>query len=222
MIIIYNGLQLNTCRHLGRIHPDVSMNLSASPVRSDKTIDSTTSHSHLPGYTSLGPVRSDKNIDSTTSPSHLPGYTSLQPLDSLMHPVLLEKMRLGSPSSSHIKLSTLNADQSQQDIIETFYNLHKTSPFPKLPPYYVHKPGNPEMNERRQSELGSATSIHTSSRPPSGRMKRNLKVPNGRENSLERSKETELIGIKRTSSPVGKHTGGKEPDEGYSSSLKKG
>ena len=90
----------------------------------------------------------------------------LPPPDSLIHPVLLEKMRLGSPSTSHTQLSTLNSDQSQQGIHEAFYDLHKTNPFPRLPPYYVHK--SEELN-RTNSEMGSRGSVFPTSRPPSGR-----------------------------------------------------
>ena len=125
---------------------------------------------HLGTITSLtdscmGPVRSNASVD---------GTTSFPPPDSLIHPILLEKMRLGSPSSSHIQLSTLNSNQSQQDISEAFYDLHKTTPFPRLPPYYVHKPGEPKVNRRGQNGTGS----NTSSRPPSGRIRSDTKVPN--------------------------------------------
>lgn len=116
----------------------------------------------------VGPIRSNASVD---------GTTTLPPPDSLIHPILLEKMRLGSPSSSHIQLSTLNINQSQQDISEAFYDLHRTTPFPRLPPYYVHKPGEPKVNERGQNGTGSIASSHTSSRPPSGRLKSDGKRP---------------------------------------------
>lgn len=75
----------------------------------------------------------------TTSTTHLTHTTLFPPPTSLLHPTLLEKMRLGSPSNAHVHLSTLNRHQTENEISETFYKLHDASPFPKLPPYFVHK-----------------------------------------------------------------------------------
>ena len=58
---------------------------------------------------------------------------------SLLHPALLEKMRVGSPSSAHMLLSTLNRQQSEKEIRDTLYELQKVAPFPNLPPYFIHK-----------------------------------------------------------------------------------
>ncbi len=103
----------------------------------------------------------------TTSRSSSCTAVDLPPPGSLIHPVLLEKMRLnGSSSKKHTQLTTLNIDRSQQDIYEAFYDLHKTNPFPKLPPYYVHK------SEYSDSHNINKTRVATS-RPPSGRERPN-------------------------------------------------
>lgn len=86
----------------------------------------------------------------------------LPPPDCLIHPVLLEKMRLnGSPSPLHSQLTTLNINQSDRDMHDAFYDLHKTNPFPRLPPYYVHKSKESHMEQV----------CPCSSRPPSGKSK---------------------------------------------------
>ena len=88
-------------------------------------------------------------------------------------------MRLGSPSSAHIQLSTLNRGQSNQVISETLYSLQDSAPFPRLPPYYVHKPTNSDVARTSgkgtecadEAEYPKARPAATSTRPPSGRSK---------------------------------------------------
>lgn len=63
----------------------------------------------------------------------------LPPPTSLLHPTLLEKMRLDSPSTAHMHLSTRNKQQTDNEINETFYKIQNAAPFPKLPPFFVHK-----------------------------------------------------------------------------------
>ena len=110
------------------------------------------------------------------------------PPSSLLHPTLLEKMRLGSPSSAHIQLSTLNRAQSNRSISETFYGLQDTAPFPRLPPYYVHKPTDPNvyrtMDSSSMGVVGTVEAGNTKSRPatsggrpPSGRSNTSVSFP---------------------------------------------
>lgn len=84
----------------------------------------------------------------TTHPTFGPAPTTLlPPPTALLHPTLIEKMRLGSPSTAHMDLSTLNKHQTENEINETFYGLQRASPFPKLPAYFVHQsePGGLEV-----------------------------------------------------------------------------
>lgn len=104
----------------------------------------------------------------TATSSH--AAVELPPPDSLIHPVLLEKMRLnGSSSIKHAPLTTINIDQSKQDIHEAFYDLHKTNPFPRLPPYYVHKS---EHADRHKTDKNTCVAT---SKPPSRRERPNTK-----------------------------------------------
>ena len=113
------------------------------------------------------------------------------PPSSLLHPTLLEKMRLGSPSSAHIHLSTLNRPQSSQSISETFYSLQDSAPFPRLPPYYVHKPADLDVDRTMYEHSsgvgvdGDGKTLHTKTRPtssgtrpPSGRSHASVSFPN--------------------------------------------
>ena len=72
-------------------------------------------------------------------PTLTPHPTLVPPPTALLHPTLLEKLRLGTPTMAHVDLSTLNHHQTENEINNTFYELEKTSPFPKLPVYFVHK-----------------------------------------------------------------------------------
>ncbi len=65
---------------------------------------------------------------------------------SLLHPTLLEKMRLDSPTIAHMRLSTRNQRQSPHEMNQTLYKLQSDAPFPKLPPYFVHKEGSGDGN----------------------------------------------------------------------------
>ena len=89
--------------------------------------------SHIMLLKPPSPTASTVHLTHTTQSTLLPLPTSL------LHPALLEKMRLSSPSSAHVHLSTLNRHQTENEISETFYDLQNVSPFPKLPPYFVHK-----------------------------------------------------------------------------------
>ena len=53
---------------------------------------------------------------------------------SLMHPTLMEKLRLGLPTSGY-----LHTDSTVPiDTVTSFYRLQDISPFPHLSPYYIH------------------------------------------------------------------------------------
>ena len=86
------------------------------------------------------------------------------PPSALMHPTLLEKLRLGAPSSGHIQLSTINRSQSQHAVVEEFYRLQDSSPFPKLPPYFIHST-NDKLSVHEPSERED---IHNSSSDMNG------------------------------------------------------
>lgn len=64
----------------------------------------------------------------------------------------MEKLRLGSPSAAHVDLATLNRHQTEHEINETLYGLQRVSPFPKLPPYFVHKSASEDNGDRDGSE----------------------------------------------------------------------
>lgn len=53
-----------------------------------------------------------------------------------MHPTLLEKLRLGTPTPHHIHFSTINSKQSGSATKTDLHKIHQTSPFPKLPAYF--------------------------------------------------------------------------------------
>ena len=53
-----------------------------------------------------------------------------------MHPTLLEKLRLGTPTPHHVQFSTINSKQSRSATNTDLLKIHQTSPFPKLPAYF--------------------------------------------------------------------------------------
>ena len=85
----------------------------------------------------------------------IPTSTSVPTPTALLHPTLMEKLRLGSPTPAHTDLSTLNRYQTESEINRTLYGLQETSPFPKLPPYFVHPS---ETESARGSEAESELS----------------------------------------------------------------
>ncbi|XP_064383505.1 F-box only protein 16-like [Halichondria panicea] len=158
-----------------KAHQHTLSNEERKPWRDPDKNPHDTHYQHDSLYASMIGLRRTQQLNQSQSPLTLAPYqvallgatrdstVELPPPDSLIHPVLLEKMRLnGSPSTRHTQLTTLNIDQSQQDIHEAFYDLHKSNPFPRLPPYYVHKS---EHSHAGQIE----TSSYTTNRPPSGR-----------------------------------------------------
>ena len=90
------------------------------------------------------------------------------PPSALMHPTLLEKLRLGAPTSGHIQLSTLNKSQSQHAVVDEFYRLQDSSPFPKLPPYFIHSTTD-KLSVREPNE---GDDIHNSSSRVNGTIHR--------------------------------------------------
>lgn len=105
-----------------------------------------------------------------TSLAHAHPHTTPPP-SALMHPTLLEKMRLGTPTSGHIHLCTVNRSQSQTVARDEFYRLQDASPFPRLPPYYVH---SSTAAVKRTSERD-----HVQSSPPqmNGKIPSRSKLP---------------------------------------------
>lgn len=104
---------------------------------------------------------------------------ALPPPLALLHPTLLEKMRLDSPTPAHMHLTTLNRQQTEEEISDTLYGLQETAPFPKLPLYFVHQDesgGDASITERKLSieeaespELKEQSSAVAGKRPHSGR-----------------------------------------------------
>ena len=95
-------------------------------------------------------------------PVPIPLATPIAPPTSLLHPSLMEKLRLGSPTPAHMDLTTLNRHQSENEINKTLYGLQEMSPFPKLPPYFVHP--SEEGGSREDSER--STLRHTPNQTP--------------------------------------------------------
>ena len=103
------------------------------------------------------------------------------PPSALLHPTLLEKMRLDSPTPAHMHLTTLNRQQTEEEINDTLYGLQETAPFPKLPLYFVHRDESggdaSAMRERKLSieeaesppKLKEQSSAVAGRRPSSGR-----------------------------------------------------
>jgi hypothetical protein len=115
----------------------------------------------------------------------------LPPPSSLLHPTLLEKMRLNSPTSAHMELTTLNRQQTENEINETLYNLQEASPFPKLPPYFVHRlhGGHAhETNTRPRSAQKQPGGPGRTSRPPSGRSEVSIVTPEHSNRETSQSK----------------------------------
>lgn len=75
------------------------------------------------------------------------------PIDAVLRPSLMEKLRLGSPSSNSILLSNINQSVNEEDM-ELAYRVHKvqsSSPFPPLPHYYLT---NKEKDEEPMKKAG--------------------------------------------------------------------
>ena len=69
---------------------------------------------------------------------HPPCATTDQtsPPQPTMHPTLLGKLRLGSPSAKHVQYSAVNRNNSRT-ATTALHELQQSAPFPKLPPYYT-------------------------------------------------------------------------------------
>lgn len=119
---------------------------------------------------------------------------------SLLHPTLLEKLRLGSPSTEHIELNTLNRYQTENDVNEAFYKLHTTSPFPKLPPYFVHQQEEEDPftkeEEALQLDIGKVGTSSVGStgiyRPTSGKSSASIKTVSSISGTCNSSRVTEV------------------------------
>ena len=58
------------------------------------------------------------------------------PPQPTMHPTLLGKLRLGSPSAKHVQYSAVNRNNSRT-ATTALHEIQQSAPFPKLPPYYT-------------------------------------------------------------------------------------
>ena len=55
----------------------------------------------------------------------------------MLHPSLLEKLRLGDPNDDNVSISTKNISLAGKDLADVISRVQTASPFPKLLPYYV-------------------------------------------------------------------------------------
>ncbi len=113
----------------------------------------------------------------------VPLTTPIPPPTALLHPSLMEKLRLGSPTSAHMDLATLNRYQTDNEISKILYGLQEASPFPKLPPYFVHQ-SDAEGGNREESERSTLRHSEDQTPPHAPRKKlvmaTNSPPPNGR------------------------------------------
>lgn len=75
-----------------------------------------------------------------TSPPPRTTTSQTSPLQPTLHPTLLEKLRLGSPSEQHMQWSAINRSSDRETASRQLHELQSSAPFPKLPPYYSHSP----------------------------------------------------------------------------------
>ena len=73
-----------------------------------------------------------------TSPPPRTTTSQSSPLQPTLHPTLLEKLRLGSPSEHHMQWSAINRSSDGVAASRQLHELQSSAPFPKLPPYYCH------------------------------------------------------------------------------------
>ncbi len=76
------------------------------------------------------PPHLNHHCTSVSEAIHVPAIHPKVP-DSVMHPGLLEKLRLGQPTPGYLSSVPIDTQTS-------FYKMQDVSPFPHLPPYYVH------------------------------------------------------------------------------------
>jgi hypothetical protein len=77
-------------------------------------------------------------------------------IDTVLHPSLLEKLRLGSPNSDNVFISTINhsSNVNSQELTAKVHNVQSKSPFPSLPPYYLIK----------EKKMNDTSELHTESK----------------------------------------------------------
>lgn len=90
---------------------------------------------------------------------------------ALIHPTLLEKLRIGTPTEGHQQLCTLNNPQNESSIVDQLYTLQTTSPFPKLPSYYIHSDSNRgKVDTRASTGIQSTQQKNSQTKPKNGKL----------------------------------------------------
>ena len=61
------------------------------------------------------------------------------PLNAILHPSLIEKLRVGTPTNETISISNINHNEKEDDkqLAAVVQHVQSNAPFPSLPPYYI-------------------------------------------------------------------------------------
>lgn len=91
-------------------------------------------------------------------------------------------------------LATLNRPQTENEINKTLFGLQEASPFPKLPPYFVHQVEGGDTHDTGSNRLRSTQKrgegTVTNSRPPSGKSGVSIVTPSECGDSVEASQRS--------------------------------
>ena len=123
-----------------------SATLYGRPITTDQTqttnspaIQTTTDHQTSPTQTTIQNTTDQPQPPQTTTDQTSPTQTTT------LHPTLLEKLRVGSPTSQHTQFSAINNKLSRKVSRDNIHAIQQTSPFPKLPAYYTNEMTSPKI-----------------------------------------------------------------------------
>ena len=106
----------------------------------------------------------------------------------MLHPSLLEKLRLGDPSDDNVSISTKNISLAGKDLADVISRVQTASPFPKLLPYYVLSQVSGKEEEGKENRGNGEMEKDKEENGGEGEMKTE-KEQNGEEDELEEEEE---------------------------------
>ena len=70
-------------------------------------------------------------------------------LNAVLHPSLIEKLRVGTPTNETISISNINRNEKEDDkqLAAVVQHVQSHAPFPSLPPYYINAKEKEEILE---------------------------------------------------------------------------
>lgn len=157
-------------------------NIKSQPGHSISSLQQTTPLNHTPSSTTLSndtQIRTE-NYSNESSES--------VPIEAMLHPSLLEKLRLGDPNDDNVSISTKNISLAGKDLADIISRVQTTSPFPKLLPYYVLSKVSVKEEEGKENRGNGEMEKDKKENGGEGDMKKE-KEENGEEDESEEEEE---------------------------------